>query len=122
MSLSPSTAPSLTTFRAIAFDIFGTLIDEPKGLSTALQPLMSQLPEDHEAKSSPPSVAAALNKEEAIIQAEHPTMPKDQVLFDNYMKLAKIWDVKAHEQDAKALARLMATFPLFLTLLRPCKS
>ena len=113
MALSPSTAPSLTSFRALAFDIFGTLVDEPKGLASALEPLTSQLPEGHEAKTSTTALSAALNKHEAIIERQHPRMLKEDTLFGAYNALAKEWGLDAHEQDAKALGEAYGKFPAF---------
>lgn len=113
MALSPSIAPFLTSFRALAFDIFGTLVNEPKGRASALEPLTSQLPEGHEAKTSPPALSAALNKHEAIIERQHPKMLKEDTLFGAYKALAKEWGLEANEQDAKALGEAYGKFPAF---------
>ena len=112
MALSP-TSPSLTTFRALAFDIFGTLIDEPTGLSKVLAPLTSQLPDSHEAKSSPAELSAAFNKHEAVFQKQDPTMSHPDVLAASYHALAKEWGVTAIGADAQAVGESVGTWPAF---------
>lgn len=113
MALSPSTAPSLTSFRALGFDIYGTLINEPEGLAAALSPLTFQLPPGHKAKTSPAFVSAALNKQEAIIQRNYPGMAKDRVLSSAYTALAKEWGLEPQDADAKALGDAYGNFPAF---------
>ncbi|KAB5549727.1 Haloacid dehalogenase-like hydrolase-domain-containing protein [Coniochaeta sp. 2T2.1] len=39
--------PDLTTFKALSFDCYGTLIDWNAGLTADLQPILSQLPPSH---------------------------------------------------------------------------
>ena len=112
MALSES-APSFTSFRALGFDVFGTLIDEPKALATAIAPLVSQLSEDHEAKSSPAVAGAAFGKHENELQQKEPFMIFEDVLSAAYHALAREWCVKSDDQDANAVAGILCRSPAF---------
>ena len=113
MALSES-APSFTSFRALGFDVFGTLIDEPKALVTAIAPLVSQLSEGHEAKSSPAIAGAAFGRHEMALEQKEPFMIFEDVLSAAYHALAREWCVKSDDKDANAVAGILsrsAAFP-----------
>lgn len=112
MALSES-APSFTSFRALGFDVFSTLIDEPKALATAIAPLVSQLPEDHEAKSSSAVAGAAFGRHENILQQKEPFMIFEDVLSAAYHALAKEWCIKSDDKDANAVAGILSRSPAF---------
>ena len=112
MALSGS-APSLTSFRALGFDVFSTLIDEPKALITAIAPLVSQLPEDHEAKNSSAFAGAAFGRHEDVIQQKEPSMIFEDVLPAAYHALALEWCVKSDDKDANAVAGILSRSPAF---------
>ncbi|MCJ1304602.1 hypothetical protein MMC08_007415, partial [Hypocenomyce scalaris] len=113
MALSPSTAPSLTSFRALSFDIYGTLIDWSTGRSAAVEPLTSQLPNTHEAKTSRAAQNAAFDKLEVAIQQEHPSMPYEDVLAAAYTALAREWGVTAEDRHVEAIGRALGTWAPF---------
>ena len=52
MALSPSSTPPLTKFRALSFDIFGTIIDEPTSIPIALTQQNSPHPSNPPAKQN----------------------------------------------------------------------
>ena len=112
MALSEST-PSFTSFRALGFDVFGTLIDEPKALTTAIAPLVSQLSEGHEAKSSPAIAGAAFGRHEKLLQQKKPFMIFEDVLSAAYHALAREWCVKSDDKDANAVAGILSRSPAF---------
>ncbi|KAL8792854.1 MAG: hypothetical protein Q9195_004584 [Heterodermia aff. obscurata] len=112
MALSES-APSFASFRALGFDVFGTLIDEPKALLTAIAPLISQLPSDHEAKRSPALAGAAFGRHENALQQKQPFMIFEDVLSAAYHALAREWGVKSDDEDANAVAGILSRSPAF---------
>ena len=86
-----------TEYKVLTFDIYGTLINWEKGIYTALQPLLSKLPDSdplHPSNntSTPKNKATILSaytKLEAQIQTENPTLPYPQVLEKIYVRLAE---------------------------------
>ena len=113
MALEPKKAPGLDSFRALAFDIFGTLINEPEGLSAALKPLTLQLPDDHAAKTSAVAQDAAFGKHSAAIEQKDPSIAFEDMLAASYNALAEEWNVIADEKDAKALGQAATKYPAF---------
>ncbi|CAF9918956.1 MAG: hypothetical protein HETSPECPRED_003897 [Heterodermia speciosa] len=112
MALSES-APSFTSFRALGFDVFSTLIDEPKALVTAIAPLVSQLSEDHEAKNSSAIAGAAFGRHENALQQKEPFMIFEDVLSAAYRALAREWHVKSDDKDANAVAAILSRSSAF---------
>ncbi|GME32359.1 hypothetical protein GTA08_BOTSDO07883 [Neofusicoccum parvum] len=83
----PSDRP-LTSFRALTFDCFGTLIDWEAGIYTALAPLLARLPSTHAFHTSRPAALKAFVAHESRIQAEQPTLPYSALLSAAYADLA----------------------------------
>ena len=113
MALSPLSAPSLTNFRALSFDVFGTLVDEPKMLVAALEPLIPQLPPEYEAKTSATAQYAAFCRHEKAFQAKRPFIAYEDTLAAACHSLAEEWNVKANDKDARAVATALCKSPPF---------
>ncbi|OJD16921.1 haloacid dehalogenase, type II [Emergomyces pasteurianus Ep9510] len=79
----------LTSFSALSFDIYGTLIDWEKGIIDGLKPLAARLPDSHVLKSDHVALGLALNKYERIFQRENPTQTYDLILKASYEALAE---------------------------------
>ena len=93
---------SLTDFKALSFDCYGTLIDWESGLAAALAPLMAR-------------AGLALGRDdllqrfaavESAQQAETPDLAYDALLAVSHARLAREWGVAA---DAGADARFGAS-------------
>ena len=109
-----SEAPPLSKFKLLAFDIFGTLIDENTGVAKALQPLVFRLPKDHPAASgSGLAIHDIFEQIEASIHKEHPSLPQSQVLARVYTELAREWHVDTKEGEPEAFAQSMGEWPPF---------
>ncbi|KAI9877725.1 MAG: hypothetical protein M1830_003000 [Pleopsidium flavum] len=77
MSNSPPKR-SLTSFKLLSFDIYGTLIDWETGITTALRPLTSRLPSSNPLKTNHLALGQAFNKTETAIQREQPDDDDDE--------------------------------------------
>ena len=99
----------LSDFKALTFDTYGTLIDWESGIHAALQPLLSQL-------GSQPSRDQALElfgREEAAQQSETPALLYSALLTAVYLRLAKLWGLKASESEAAAFGASVGDWPAF---------
>ncbi|MCJ1237710.1 hypothetical protein MMC14_005697 [Varicellaria rhodocarpa] len=112
MALDSSTAPPLTKFSLLSFDIFGTLIDDQTGRFTALHPLVACLPSSHAARSKSYCVSAFDRVENSIHHAD-PQLRHDKVLARIYEQLASEWGVEAKPGDAEIFARTMGEWAPF---------
>lgn len=108
-----STAPSLTTFSVLSFDIFGTLIDCDAGTYKALEPLLSQLPLTHPATKSPRPAIEALHRLEVALHEEFPSLLESKVNERIYEALASEWAVDARKGEAEAFANSMGDWQPF---------
>ncbi|KAL8731407.1 MAG: hypothetical protein Q9181_004323 [Wetmoreana brouardii] len=108
MALTP-TAPPLTNFKLLSFDIFGTLIDEETGAYKALEPLLSRC-------ATPPpkhSAIELINRLEASIHATRPSLPQSEVLAHVYKMTASSFGASATEEEASAFASSMGKWEPF---------
>ncbi|MCJ1392367.1 hypothetical protein MMC18_005234 [Xylographa bjoerkii] len=106
---SPNTpTPSLTSFRVLAFDIYGTLIDEPAALHRCLEPLLARLPPSHPAPS-PPALLSSFNRLEHAVSTADPSLPLPRVMKEVYARLAASLHVPPVPTEADAFVRLKAT-------------
>ena len=123
MSSSP-----YTTYRALSFDIFGTLLDWETGFYPYLQPLISQLPADHPCAApfptapppdSPNSLApkhpifVAFDRHEGKIEAELPKLGHETVLAYAYRDLATELGVTANVEDIERASHSYGSWPAF---------
>jgi len=90
MTHIPSSTP-FSQFHLLSFDVYGTLIDEQKGIKTSLlnSPHLSKLPQSHPFKSSQQELLDAFNKHEHRIQKASPTMLYKDVLANTYKLLVQ---------------------------------
>lgn len=97
MALSPN-APSLSNFKLLCFDVFGTLIDEPTGVYRALQPLLSRSSVSHPDRSLRPSFELFLRLEGSI-HREVPSLRQHDVLVRIYKEMAQEWGLPTPPQE-----------------------
>ncbi|KAI1852102.1 hypothetical protein JX265_005939 [Neoarthrinium moseri] len=73
--MAESKHPDLTSFKALSFDVYGTLIDQNAGLLKSLSAITSQLPADHALNEEPPVQALARFREQVLaLEAREPTL------------------------------------------------
>ncbi|KAL8692481.1 MAG: hypothetical protein Q9218_002517 [Villophora microphyllina] len=109
MALTAS-APPLTKFKLLAFDIFGTVVDEETGIYKALEPLLARFPRSERAKTS---AFEAFLKLEASIHETHPSMRQHEVLAQIYTKIANSWGVDPPNDEVEGFAESMGEWPPF---------
>ncbi|MCJ1472956.1 hypothetical protein MMC13_001605 [Lambiella insularis] len=112
MALS-NNSPSLSKFRALSFDIYGTLIDEYTGIAHHCEALISRLPPSHPARSSRDSLISAFNRIERKNQGANPTLKQSEILKQVYKDLASEWGVKARPEEIEAFGKAVGTAPPF---------
>ncbi|KAI3324520.1 HAD-like protein [Xylariaceae sp. AK1471] len=84
-----SSYPDLTTFKALSFDCYGTLIDWETGFQNVLRPLISQLPSSHPLNTEPPTKAMRRLNDIANSHEERtPTLPYNELLVMSLSDLA----------------------------------
>ncbi|KAK0732570.1 Haloacid dehalogenase-like hydrolase-domain-containing protein [Apiosordaria backusii] len=93
-------APPLTTFKALSFDCYGTLIDWETGLTTDLSPITSQLPPTHPLLSTPLSAVQRFDDFQCHLWETQPTLPYNQTLSECFRLLAREVSVPFSESDA----------------------
>lgn len=103
----------LSSYKALSFDIYGTLVDWESGLAPTLSPLATQLEPIHPCKISRDAQIAAFNKAESAIMQANPTMRYDEVLKRSYLALAEEWGLHVRESDATATAESLKDWQAF---------
>jgi len=87
MSPPPQT-PDLTTFKALSFDCYGTLIDDDSGLTSSVHPLLSRLPPTHPYNLDPLQATQRFNNLVHDLWLSSPKMPYPDQLTASYLSLA----------------------------------
>lgn len=99
----------LSDYKALTFDVYGTLIDWETGIFTALQPLLDRagggLTRDQ--------VLEAHAHHESTAQAQTPTMVYAQVLAVVHKRLAEEWEVPTDWEECLAYGRSVRDWPAF---------
>lgn len=81
-------APDLTTFKALSFDCYGTLIDWESGLISNLSPLLNQLPATHPYRVEPLQAVERFNHFCHELWLSAPEMLYNDQLISSYKSLA----------------------------------
>ncbi|MCJ1252127.1 hypothetical protein MMC30_009365, partial [Trapelia coarctata] len=106
-----STPPPLTSFRALSFDIYGTLIDWPTGLLSHFRPLLARAPTHP--LSTPTALLAAFARHEQALQASSPKTPYSDILAQAYTRVAEELGVQASPNSAETFATSIGAWPAF---------
>ncbi|MCJ1433776.1 hypothetical protein MMC27_003141 [Xylographa pallens] len=110
---SPTTpTPSLTSFRVLAFDIYGTLINEPAALQTCLAPLLARLPPSHPVPPFP-TLLSRFDHYEHEVSASDPSLPLPAIMHEVYARLAASLSLAPLPAEASAFAALKGRAPAY---------
>ncbi|KPM38556.1 hypothetical protein AK830_g7979 [Neonectria ditissima] len=82
-----TSSPSLTSFTALSFDVYATLIDWESGVYIALGPPRSRLPEAHPLKNNKRALLEIFTRHEEILQGRHPDMNYAELLGMVYAEM-----------------------------------
>lgn len=103
----------LTSFKALSFDCFGTLINWEGGLTQALEPIVSQLPSDHAYSKNPNLAVQRFNDLSDEIEVEKPKLRYDVNLATAAKQLAAELGVSIPESVAEAVGTGPGTWSAF---------
>ncbi|KAI1378833.1 haloacid dehalogenase [Hypoxylon crocopeplum] len=82
--------PDLTSFKALSFDCYGTLIDWETGFQNSVRMLTSQLPSSHPFNTEPPTEAMQrLHDVTNAYERNQPTLPYNELLVEAITKFAQ---------------------------------
>ncbi|KAL6694558.1 HAD-like domain-containing protein [Trichoderma pleuroticola] len=93
-----ATTRPITSFKALTFDCYGTLVDWESGIYNNLQPLNQQLADSHPLKNNRLGLLKALVRHEGLVQTANPTYLYHAVLAAAYDNLAAELGVSADEE------------------------
>ena len=108
-----ASSTSFSSYSALSFDIYGTLVDWENGIHNSLKPLISQLPSSHPASRSLDAVISDFNKHESYLMQNNPTMPYEEVLRRSAIALAEQWSMKITDAEAHAVGDSIRDWPAF---------
>ena len=110
MSVTPSRGRlDPTAFRALTFDVVGTLIDFETGLLDFLRPWARS----HGLAATEADLLEAFAHGEARYEAEMPDRPFRAIVRAIYRDLAHQWNVDYESRDAEAFADAIGSWPAF---------
>lgn len=99
----------LTEYKALAFDVYGTLIDWESGMIAGLKPLTDQVGRS----LSRNEVLEAHAHHESATQRQTPGKIYSQLLAVVYKRLAEEWSVPVTWEDCLAYGRSVQDWPAF---------
>lgn len=105
-------APSLTDFKALSFDCYGTLIDWETGIFNNLRPLLEKAPDGSHLRDKTAAVER-FDMYQKSIEHEGPFIPYTEVLAHAYTRLAKDLGVSVDHDQAMAFGKACGDWPAF---------
>jgi len=99
----------LTDFKALTFDVYGTLIDWESGMVAGLKPLTARLEQD----LTRDQILEAHARHESSQQAYTPAMRYQDLLAIVYKRLAEEWGVAYSHEECVAYGRSVRNWPAF---------
>jgi 2-haloalkanoic acid dehalogenase type II len=121
--MAPTHAPtkSFSAYKALSFDVFGTLIDWESGVLPSLRALLINA-QSHASTPKPigdRTLLASLNKLLKAIQASDPKLSYDQVLARGFLGVAAEYDITSWvpeevlEEEAQKFGKQVGSWPVF---------
>lgn len=114
---------SLTGFKALSFDCYGTLIEWEPGLLGALRPILDQLGSEHPWTEDPQRALLRFDDIASALEREQPTLRYDRILAAAMRQLAGEAgeagggdggvEVKVSDAEVEAMARGPGRWPAF---------
>lgn len=99
----------LTRYRALSFDVYGTLIDWETGIAAVLRPWAHDAGLDLDDEG----LLTAYAKHEAAVEREHPTRPYPEVLAEAFRRTGQQLGAVVNEQWAQRLGASVPDWPAF---------
>ncbi|EYB23616.1 hypothetical protein FG05_02943 [Fusarium graminearum] len=105
--------PDLTSFKALSFDVYGTLINQEPGMIRGLQPILSRLPDDSPYKTNPLSLMQRFSVFYRSLAANEPTLRFNIILQHSFKDLADELGVNVSESDIQEIGNTPGTWEPF---------
>ncbi|KAM0351076.1 hypothetical protein ACHAPU_002857 [Fusarium lateritium] len=105
--------PDLTSFKALSFDCYGTLIDQEPGMVCGLQPILSRLPSESHYKQNPTVLIRRFDEFVKELEAAEPTLRHDIVLLRSFQDLANELEVSVPEEETRHVGSIPSTWAPF---------
>lgn len=103
----------LTQFKALTFDVYGTLIDWESGMIKGLEPLTDKLDARRKAQLSRNDILQAHAHHESSHQTYTPAKRYSDLLATVYRRLAEEWGVSVSWDECVAYGRSVEHWPAF---------
>ncbi|KAF8867106.1 putative haloalkanoic acid dehalogenase [Acephala macrosclerotiorum] len=104
----------LKDFKVLSFDVYSTLIDEPTGMFTNLQPILARLPPGNPYSNNKKHTLAQFSVFEHSLQASRPTLRYNELLPLAYKAFAQSLGLHSpSEEEAQAFGQSIGTWPAF---------
>ena len=114
MQTKPSDPHSLSDFKLLSFDCYGTLVDWESGIYEDLKPLISKLPNDHHLKNDRNATIKAFSAEEEKLCLSRPGLNYRNLLAEAYTNLAATLSLpKPSEAEAEAFGASVGKWQAF---------
>ncbi|KAK4241841.1 HAD-like domain-containing protein [Achaetomium macrosporum] len=108
-----SSHQDLTTFRALSFDCYGTLIDWESGLAADLSPLIALLPPTHAWRANPLLAVQRFNDHSEHLWLTQPKLAYDANLRESFRLLAQEQGVELKGDDLDSVGDGPGRWPAF---------
>jgi 2-haloalkanoic acid dehalogenase type II len=102
--------PDLTTFRALSFDCYGTLIDQESGMIRGLQPIISRLRPESDYKKDPVLLIRRFHELTQVLEEGEPTLRYSSIVSRSFKSLAKELNISVPEEEMNHLESLPGTW------------
>lgn len=103
----------ITSFKALTFDCFGTLVDWESGIYKGLEPLVKQLPESHPLHNNRLAALRAFIDHEGEVETAHPKDLYKSILAKTYAKFADKLGIQVSEEEKTAFGNSVGDWPVF---------
>lgn len=108
-----SSSRAISSYDALTFDCYGTLVDWEGGIHAALTPLVDQLPADNPLRNDRLALLKAFNRQEIASQVQHPAAIYSEILAATYGNLAAELGIQASEEDKTKFGASVGEWPVF---------
>ncbi|KAI1174924.1 HAD-superfamily hydrolase [Nemania sp. FL0916] len=105
-------APSLTSFTALSFDVYATLIDWETGITKALAPLNARIPDSHPLKNNRQGLLGLYTHFEGVLEHQFPGMHATRDEKQTFGNSVGAWE--AFPDTVDALRRLGKRYKLIV--------
>ncbi|KAF4454374.1 hypothetical protein F53441_3091 [Fusarium austroafricanum] len=102
--------PDLTSFKALSFDCYGTLIDQEAGMIRGLQPIITRLPSESNYKQNPILLMRRFYEFTRVLEDTEPTLRYNVILLRSFKALAEELNLSVPEDETVHLESLVGTW------------